>query len=218
MILYGEKSMIKLRKHTPDPATILVDCTTITAHMYGPEIDIQERVEGQEWAMVGSIGRTGEHPEIPFPHRLVHIEELKSSISVIKHQIRESSLQTQNTDQGFDRYIRHFKPDLDVVAAIWVEKGTFGEYAWSVFFRQRNHRWVLCGCVYTQPEEAAPWEALSAWANFRPTPGQPKSHKAYLFFSKPFAHELAEAWDHFEDLPQYPKFSSVSSFQQQKMC
>jgi hypothetical protein len=66
-------------------------------------------------------------------------------------------------------FIKYFRNELPVTAAVRVEKGHHGDYGWGVDFEQARHRCVLAGTVVDRPEEEAwedtMWTACAAWPN-----------------------------------------------------
>jgi hypothetical protein len=119
-----------------------------------------------------------------------------------------------NVDQGFEHYIRHFRNDLPVTAAMRVEKGYHGEYGWGVYFEQERHRCVLAGTVANRPEEEAwedtLWTACAEWASFEPMIGRPKIHWQTLWAPDEFTHM-------FEDGVFDQQYACASEFRKRAM-
>jgi hypothetical protein len=109
--------------------------------------------------------------------------------------LRESSEIVANVDKGFQHYVKYFRNELPVTAAVRVEKGHHGEYGWGVYFEQGRHRCILAGTVAEHPEEEAwedaMWTACAEWASFEPVLGRPKIHKETLLAPDEFGHIFA---------------------------
>jgi hypothetical protein len=72
--------------------------------------------------------------------------------------IRDSAEIAANADKGFVHYLKYFRQDQPVSAAIRVEAVRQGEHVWGVYFEQGRHRMVLSGTVLGTDEEAI-WTA-----------------------------------------------------------
>jgi hypothetical protein len=90
-----------------------------------------------------------------------------------------------NVDKGFQHYVKCFRDELPVTAAVRVEKGHHGEHGWGVYFEQGRYRCILAGIVAEHSEEEAledaMWTAVAEWASFEPTLGKPKIHRETLW-------------------------------------
>jgi hypothetical protein len=100
-----------------------------------------------EWAMIGSIGRHGENPKIPSQHRLALAPEMRRRAYAFNLQIRGCPLQSQNVDNGFDRYIRHFGPAQTGTVTPWLKERLYGAKGRPVFTQQGTHRCYLSGRI-----------------------------------------------------------------------
>jgi hypothetical protein len=140
---------------------------------------------------------------------------LQSSAQAVNSHIRSSSLQAQNVDKCFYRYVIHCNPRQEVLAAGAVEPGQHGEYGLAVFFQQRHRRRILNGCTYTRPSDDAAddtiWAAFLTWANFEPIPGKHKIHDKYLFFPVEFTNIMEAGWDTLAKAPKFPYIYDISS-------
>jgi hypothetical protein len=69
MTLYGVSATVRTRKHTLDTAGLL-DSFAKILNLYVPGVKIMEQLSGSEWAIIESIVRRGEEPEIPLVNKL----------------------------------------------------------------------------------------------------------------------------------------------------
>jgi hypothetical protein len=81
----------------------------------------------------------------------VQVLERNPTVPGFNEQLRESSEIVAKVDKGFRHYIKYFRSELPVTAAIRVEKGHHGDYGWGVYFEQGRHRCVLAGTVVDRP-------------------------------------------------------------------
>jgi hypothetical protein len=54
--------------------------------------------------------------------------------------IRDAGLKAQNYDKGFDRFIRRFKPDLDLAATVAIFKGVHDDHGTAVLCTHGKRR------------------------------------------------------------------------------
>jgi hypothetical protein len=138
--------------------------------------------------------REGEMPELA-EEVAVQVWERNPTVPGFNEQLRESSEIVANVDEGFRHYIKYFRRELLVTAAIRVEKGHHGDYGWGVYFEQGRHRCVLAGTLVDRPEdeiwEDTMWTACAAWRMFEPILGQPKIHQETLWTPDEFGHIFA---------------------------
>jgi hypothetical protein len=98
------------------------------------------------------MGRPGENIDVP-GDVAAQIQQNAPVAPGFNEGIRESAEIVANVDKGFEHYIKHFRNDLPVTAAMWVEKGHHGEFGWGVYFEQGRHRCVLAGTLANRPED-----------------------------------------------------------------
>jgi hypothetical protein len=82
---------------------------------------------------------------------------LRQGAAAANAQIRAAWVQAQSVDKGFDRFIRHFKPERPVAVTLWVEEGLHNEMGRAVYVQQGNRTWLLTGRTYDRSKpEASP--------------------------------------------------------------
>jgi hypothetical protein len=123
--------------------------------MYGEDMVVTP-LQSRSWSYNAVMGRAGETIDLP-GEVAVQVLEKQPVAPGFNEALRESSEIVANVDTGFHHYIKFFRNELPVSAAVGVEKGHHGEYGWGVYFEQGPHRCVLAGTVADRPEEEA-WE------------------------------------------------------------
>jgi hypothetical protein len=148
----------------------------IVESFYGEGMKV-EPTQSRNWSYNATMRREGENP--------VWSEEATVQVSTAENPpvvpgfneaLWESSEIVANVDKGSQHYIKFFRDELPVTAAIRVEKGHHGDYGWGVYFEQGRHRRVLAGTVVDRPEEEVwedtLWTACAEWASFEPVLGR----------------------------------------------
>jgi hypothetical protein len=110
-------------------------------------------------------------------------------------------------DEGFNRFIRHFKPERRVEAQLWVEDGLHGEMGLAISIQQGNFRCLLTDCAHDRFKPDATWEALSVWADF-----ESKAQDTIQFLPEEFAHEFEQAGDHLDILSKLEGFNGLPDY------
>jgi hypothetical protein len=167
----------------------------IVQSLYGTGMEV-EPTQSRNWSYNAIMKRKGEAPawseEVAVQERTA---ENPPVVPGFNEALRESSEIVANVDKGFQHYIRFFRDELPVTAAIRVEKGLHGYYGWGVYFELGRHRCALAGTVVDRPEEEvwedAMWMAVAEWASFEPKLGQPKIHQETLWAPDEFTHIFA---------------------------
>jgi hypothetical protein len=125
-----------------------------------------------------------------------------------------------NVDKGFVHFVKHFRNDREVTAAIQVSEGRHGEYGWGVYFEQGRHRSILAGTVANRPDEEAwedaLWIACAKWACFEPVLGQPKVHQEKLWTAADFTGVFQE-WESLGDPSCIQAYQTASPYRKEQM-
>jgi hypothetical protein len=187
--VYGARAMLMMRGFQNANLGVV----EIVKAMHGDGMAVQV-IQSRNWSYNAAMIREGESPEIA-EEVAVQIWERNPTVPGFSEQLRESSEIVANVDKGFRHYIKYFRSELPVTAAIRVEKGHHGDYGWRVYFEQGRHRCVLAGTLVDRPEEEiwedTMWMACAAWATFEPILGQPKIHQETLWTPDEFGHIFA---------------------------
>jgi hypothetical protein len=187
--VYGAKATLKMRGFQKAN----LGAVEIVKAMYGDGMEVQI-IASRNWSYDAAMMMEG---EVPVLAEEVAVQEWKRNPTVLgfNEQLRGCSEIVANVDKGFRHYIKYFRSELPVTAAIRVEKGHHGDYGWGVYFEQGRHRCVLAGTLVDRPEEEiwedAMWTACAAWATFEPILGQPKIHQETLWTPDEFGHIFA---------------------------
>jgi hypothetical protein len=189
--VYGAYATLKMRGFH----ALGMGVNEIVHSSYGEGMAV-EPTQSRNWSY-NAVMRRGD--EVP-----VRAEEVAVQISTMENPpvvpgfneaLRESSEIVANVDKGFRQYIKYFRDELPVTAAVRVEKGHHGDCGWGVYFEQRRRRCVLAGTVVDRPEEEAwedtMWTACAEWANFEPVLGRQKYHRETLLAPDQFGHIFA---------------------------
>jgi hypothetical protein len=158
--------------------------------MYGVDMDVQP-VQGRNWSYNAVMKRGDEIPVVA-EEVAVQILETRPVAPGFNEALRESSEIVANVDKGFQHYVKYFRDELPVTAAVRIEKAHHGEYGWGVYFEQGRHRSVLAGTLANRSVEEAwedtMWTACAEWASFGPVLGQSKIHREILWAPDEFTH------------------------------
>jgi hypothetical protein len=104
----------------------------IVQESYGTNFEVIP-LHSCKWSFNAMMGRPGENIEVP-GEVAAQIQENAPVGPGFNEGIRESAEIVANVDKMFEHYIKHFRNDLPVMAAMRVEKGHHGEYGWGVYF------------------------------------------------------------------------------------
>jgi hypothetical protein len=187
--VYGAYATLKLRGFQG----LGMGVKEIVHSFYGTGMEV-EPVQSRNWSY-NAVMRRGD--EVPVRSEEVAVQPLENPPVApgFNEALRESSEIVANVDKGFQHYIKYFRDELPVTAALRVEKGHHGDYGWGVYFEQGRHRCVLAGTVVDRPEEEAwedtMWTACAEWANFEAVLGRQKFHRETLWAPDEFGHIFA---------------------------
>jgi hypothetical protein len=149
--VYGTYATLKLRGFQ----RLGMGVKEIVQSVYGEGMEVRP-AQSRNWSYNAIMVREGESPvwseEVAVQERTA---ENPPVVPGFNEALRESSEIVANVDKGFQHYIKFFRDELPVTAAIRVEKGHHGDYGWGVYFEQGRHRCVLEGTVVGRPDEEA---------------------------------------------------------------
>jgi hypothetical protein len=149
--VHGAKATLKMRGFQSTNLGV----KEIVQAMYGTCMEVQV-VASRNWSYNAAMMRERETPTLS-EEVAVQVLERNPTVPGFNEQLREGSEIVANVDKGSKHYVKYFRSELPVTAAIRVEKGYHGDYGWGVYFEQGRHRCVLAGTVVNRPEEEA-WE------------------------------------------------------------
>jgi hypothetical protein len=130
----GTKAEIKLR----DIERLGCGVEGIMTTLYNGQMTVI-MVPSQEFVYNAVMGRPGEQivPPMDVTAKLV---ESSDDARQFNEGIRGSAEIVANADKGFGHYLKYFRADRPVTAAVRVESGKHSEYGWGVYFEQGGHR------------------------------------------------------------------------------
>jgi hypothetical protein len=149
--VYGSKAELKMRQIEK----LGIGVKGIVQELYGMDFEVIP-LQSCKWSFNAMMGRPGENIAVP-GDVAAQIQENAPVAPGFNEGVRESADIVANVDKGFEHYIKYFRDDLPVTAAMRVEKGYHSENGWGVHFEQGRRRYVLAGTLANQSEEEA-WE------------------------------------------------------------
>jgi hypothetical protein len=196
MVLYVQRSVIKLRKQTSDTPLVLLTFAVCIVTLYQGTMRITERLTTTEWAMIGSLGNDASNGEIPIHYRLPTPSEAVPVTMALNLKIRDFGLKTQNYDKGLDRFVRTFNPDEEMTAIMSLYKGHYHDDGSAVCIKQNTRRCCHLDMTYGLTDEEALWTGLSAWATFQPLRAKPLVKPGKSFYPNQFSHVFEKSWEY----------------------
>jgi hypothetical protein len=125
MILYRPRSIIELRKQTPDTSQILQTFDDCILRLYQGKMKVTEQFSTTKWAMIGSLSNDTVSGVIPACQRVPTPPETIPITSAHDLRIRDSALKTQNYGKGLDRFLRKFDPEVEMSATLAIYMGRY---------------------------------------------------------------------------------------------
>jgi hypothetical protein len=158
--------------------------------------------------------------EVRVPDEVLAKAENLPGAKEFNEGIRASAEVVANVDKGFTHFVKRFRNDQEVIAAIQVEQGRHGEYGRGAYFEQGRHRCILAGTVANRRKgealEDMVWTVCAASANSEPVLGQTEVHQENLWVSDEVAGALYD-WDSLGDLSCTKGYERATQYQKEQM-
>jgi hypothetical protein len=148
MTLYDPRSIVKLRRQTPDTTNMLQTFGECVRILYQERMQVVEKPTTTERAMIGALGDGIYYGQIPDDHRLQTTSEMLLSANARNLRILDATVKTQNYDKDIDHFVRKSDPELGRSATVAICSGYYGEYGWAVFLKQKKRRCLLLDTTY----------------------------------------------------------------------
>jgi hypothetical protein len=102
--------------------------------LYQGRVTCTARHHSREWALIAAL----DGAEITAKYRVVRDESVQLSQWAWNQQIHDAGLRTQNFDEGFQRFVRKFDPDLEMSATLPIVKGAHHEHGTAAYLTQET--------------------------------------------------------------------------------